>query len=1226
MKDMTSNLCPSCKTPNSAESKFCRKCRTPLPITCANCGHLNMSESKFCSECGAGLATAGAPGRQASQTGPEPAVSIASLAPQDYAAKLDSARKAQTMRGERRVVTMLFCDIVGSTAAAEQLDPEEWGEIVNGAFEYMILPVSRYEGTVARLMGDAILAFFGAPLAHEDDPQRAILAGLEIVDKIRPYRKQVLDEWGVEFDVRVGINTGLVVVGEVGSDLRMEYTALGDAINLAARMEQTAAPGTVQVSDRTYQHVAPLFEFEDLGFTEVKGKSDPVKTYRPLRRKDEPGRLRGITGLETKLVGRTREQEALAGALERLEQGRGGVLCLIGEAGLGKSRLIQELRQLLLDRQPAFTWQATLSLSYESEQPYGLFRRLMRREIEAAPDADAEILRDKIETAVQRLPTRPRAQTQRVFESLFGLTSADGIPPLEGEEFQESLYTVTADWWQRRTEANPVVLVFDDLHWSDPASIALLQHMFGVTKGIPLLVVSALRPVEETPAFKVIQAAERSLPHNYHEIRLLPLTTEESGDLLDALLRSSDLPADIRNRIRTKSEGNPFFVEEIVRSLIDRGIFVRDQDAVRLQTPNGGTDIEIPGNLQALLTARIDRLGQTAKRTLQAASVVGRSFPLRVLESIMETAGDLQPNLDQLRRAEMILETAGPPEVEYSFKHALVQDAAYSTLLLKQRRQYHRQAGEALETMFSGNLEEQAPALGWHFSEASDLDKSLKYFTIAGDAAFRLYANVEAVDHYTRALAAAAKSETTNRAQIHHLYTRRGRALELDSHFKTALSNYEEMGDFAGRSGDKKMELDSIMARIALFGMPSSEHDPRRGQDLENRVLQLANDLDDAAAEARLYWNLMNLYRFTEHLQKATQYGERSFALAKREGLTEQMAFSINDLILCYFLQGLVYQAIAAAREAQALWRMLGNLPMLIDSLSSASYVHVPAGEFDRAMEFSREALELSRQIDNPWGLSFSRVFIGRVLWARGEIGQAIEVMEECIHLGEQANYKTPAIVTQADLAMVYADLAEFETARRLAVQARESANAHLPGFSRYPIGVLMRVHLAEGDLAGAEAIASEIPNLQDPAVFRINDLPLLMAGIERKLESGDAEMARTMALSLVRKVSDLGIHESLGESLFLQAKTHIASDQRSKAVRVLRKASAVVEEQDGQRLNWQILSKLATLEDDPSEAAALKDRAQKIALAIADTTGSEVLRKSFLARADVHVLVESAM
>jgi class 3 adenylate cyclase len=246
---------------------------------------------------------------------------IASLRRELSALEKAEPEPGRRKAGERRVVTILFCDIKGSTAAAERLDPEEWTEIMNEAFEYMIQPVSRYEGTVARLMGDAILAFFGAPVAHEDDPRRAILAGLEIVQDVQPYRKQISAEWGVDFDVRVGINTGLVVVGDVGSDLRMEYTAMGDAINLAARMEQTAVPGTVQVSEGTYNLVAPLFEFEDLGYIEVKGKSEPVKTYRPLRQKADPGRLRGISGLKPQLIGRRQEKDLLEKAIENLGKG-----------------------------------------------------------------------------------------------------------------------------------------------------------------------------------------------------------------------------------------------------------------------------------------------------------------------------------------------------------------------------------------------------------------------------------------------------------------------------------------------------------------------------------------------------------------------------------------------------------------------------------------------------------------------------------------------------------------------------------------------------------------------------------------------------------------------------------------------------------------------------------------------------------------------------------------
>src|SRR5512133_148813 len=312
-------------------------------MNCPNCQTSNPDQAKFCMNCGYSLAAT----PHAEQRGiNDPGVKNHSLdrfIPQELVNKIEAARAVDAMVGERRVITMLFCDVKGSTAAAEKVDPETWTDIMNGIFEYMIRPVYKYEGTVPRLMGDAILAFFGAPITHEDDPQRAVLAGLEIQAGIQPLVDEIRRKHGLELGLRVGINTGLVVVGAIGSDLRMEYTAIGDAINLAARMEQTAVPGTVQISDETYKLVAPFFDFEALGEVEVKGKATPIKTYRPLGVKKSPGHLRGLEGLTSPLVGREAQLALLKQQLNQLKVGTGSVVTVIGEAGLGKSTLIAEL-------------------------------------------------------------------------------------------------------------------------------------------------------------------------------------------------------------------------------------------------------------------------------------------------------------------------------------------------------------------------------------------------------------------------------------------------------------------------------------------------------------------------------------------------------------------------------------------------------------------------------------------------------------------------------------------------------------------------------------------------------------------------------------------------------------------------------------------------------------------------------------------------------------------
>src|SRR5688572_14531547 len=347
-------------------------------MNCPNCRTENPEAANFCMNCGSRLAVQDESAAEKSQ------FKLYRYLPQELITKLESARSRNSMVGERRVITMLFCDVKGSTAAAEKVDPETWTEVMNGVFEVMIRPIYRYEGLVPRLMGDAILAFFGAPIAHEDDPQRAVLASLEIQEEIKPYAEEIRIKHGLEFGLRVGINTGLVVVGEIGSDLRMEYTAIGDAINLAARMEQTAQVGTIQISEETYKSVAPFFDVEPLGEVEVKGKSAPIKTYRVLGVKSTPGQLRGLEGLNSPLVGRESQLELLNVKVEDLRNKKGAVVAVVGEAGLGKSTLIAEIKKT--HNGSRLNWLKGDSLSYTRSISYYPWRRIIRQAVDARDD------------------------------------------------------------------------------------------------------------------------------------------------------------------------------------------------------------------------------------------------------------------------------------------------------------------------------------------------------------------------------------------------------------------------------------------------------------------------------------------------------------------------------------------------------------------------------------------------------------------------------------------------------------------------------------------------------------------------------------------------------------------------------------------------------------------------------------------------------------------------
>src|SRR5690349_17434111 len=403
-------------------------------MNCPNCRTENPEAAKFCMNCGKSLAetTPLTDGSRLSveneRAGIKSQFRLDRYLPQELITKLEAARSRNSMVGERRVITMLFCDVKGSTAAAEKVDPEVWTDIMNGVFEYMIRPIYKYEGLVPRLMGDAILAFFGAPITHEDDPQRAVLAGLEIQDGIKLYAEEVRLKHGLEFGLRVGINTGLVVVGEIGSDLRMEYTAIGDAINLAARMEQTALPGTVQISDETYKLVAPFFDVEALGEVEVKGKAAPIKTYRPLTLKNSPGNLRGLQGLTSPLVGRDAQLSLLNDLVGQLNLGIGGFVAVIGEAGLGKSTLIAEVKKS--NEESGIIWLRGDALSYARSVSYFPWRQIIRQAIDAHENESPPEVRRKLTYVC----------------NLHGLPSAD-IPFLEvilAVESEESLQVLTA--------------------------------------------------------------------------------------------------------------------------------------------------------------------------------------------------------------------------------------------------------------------------------------------------------------------------------------------------------------------------------------------------------------------------------------------------------------------------------------------------------------------------------------------------------------------------------------------------------------------------------------------------------------------------------------------------------------------------------------------------------------------------------------------------------------
>jgi class 3 adenylate cyclase/tetratricopeptide (TPR) repeat protein len=1020
--------CPKCQSLNRAGAKFCKNCGYILIQACPRCS-VNLQEAaNFCDNCGLRLVDASGfiwwtdqtaanakttaaiqpsqppqitqppfpTSREVPQLHPaEPKPTEPGLSPQTSARELDgsllhqyiprelfekleAARASGSMAGDRRVVTMLFCDVKGSTEAAEYLDPEEWSDIINGAFENMIRPVYQYEGTVARLMGDALLAFFGAPIAHEDDPQRAVLAGLDIVAAIKPYRQQIKEEHNIELDVRVGINTGLVVVGAVGSDLRMEYTALGDAINLAARMEQTASPGTVQIAQDTYKLVKSLFEFEELGPIEVKGKHDPVLAYRVLGRKTLGSRPRGVEGLYAEMVGREAEMLALRNVISYLKQGVGQIVCVLGEAGLGKSRLVSEAK-FVFDELigEAGLWYETNSLSYETNQAYGLFQRLIRRMYHIAYDDPPDILREKLGPLVESLEEERRARGKQTFGALFGLESENGVPPLEGEVFKRDLLETIAEWWLARFAGRSTILVFDDMHWSDAASIELLRQLLPLVGEISLVLVCVMRSERQAPAWQIKTTADEQFRHRYTEISLRPLSEVESSELLDRLLAYPDLPQALRSSILEKADGNPFFIEELVSTLIESGAVVPVEQIVNgeakrtWQAVAQGAGFALPDNLQSLLSARIDRLEDATRGTLQIAAVIGRSFYHRVLQAVDEATAELDKRLSTLQQMDMIREAARVPELEYSFRNPLTQEAVYQSILLKRRREFHRRVGEVMEELFSDRLDGLFGLLAHHFALAGQREQSIAYSRLAAQRAISLYAYEDAIRSLNDALELVHSSEKSeSRLELLEQLADANRMLR---NFDLTINLYQQARDLCLELGadqaisairlDRKL-VDLVAEIKWAVGLETLLQAKEVGQAARDRLEESLNQLLAGKPDLETVRVFVTLSIYTWRVQEppdweaAQRYAQSAVDMAENLDSSVDLSKALGALAFVLDGRSLLREHLRVVDQRLAICRQpdFSDVYETIDAFRGAGAARIFVGEYQEALPYLQEA------------------------------------------------------------------------------------------------------------------------------------------------------------------------------------------------------------------------------------------------------------------------------
>jgi class 3 adenylate cyclase/tetratricopeptide (TPR) repeat protein len=728
--------CPQCSADNKESAKFCGNCGARLASICPQCNFENAPQNQFCIECGHALTK---PKKKAFVDYEQPQ----SYTPEFLAEKILTTRSA--IQGERKLVTVLFADVANYTAMAEKLDPEEVHQIMDGCFKILMDEIHKYEGTINQFTGDGIMALFGAPVAHEDHAQRACYAALSIQKAMGEYGANIKTKHGAEFNMRMGLNSGPVIVGAIGDDLRMDYTAVGDTTNLAARIQQAAKPGEVWMSHETRNIIEDYFRDERVGVLPLKGKGHPQPVYRVIsespgvRTRFEAGLARGVT----ELVGRRPEMEALRSAFERAKGGEAQVVDVVGEAGVGKSRLVYEFQKVL---GKDVTFLTGICVHHGRNINFLPVIDLLK----AAFGIEEGMAEDKVGNRIEARAGKSLLQMIPFYRSLLSLKVEDPVfKALNPEGRKFGTFEAVKSLLLSLAEEKPLVVFLDDAQWIDKISEAFFTYFSRSFQDHPILMLTAYRP-----------EGDPSWAHGAHcqRLGLETLSLNSSIRLVRNILCGIELDPELEQKIVEKTEGNPFFVEEVVRELLDRGELVKAGNRYICEHPI--EQCEIPNTIHGVLAARMDRLSEDLKRTMQVASVFGKDFAFRLLKHIMQLGDDLRVHLTNLVGLEILYEKALYPELEYIFKHALTQEVAYESLLKQRRREIHGRIARTIEELYADRLEEHYEILAHHYERSGKVSRAVDYLILAGEKSNRNCASQAACDFFGKAF------EVVQRARI----------------------------------------------------------------------------------------------------------------------------------------------------------------------------------------------------------------------------------------------------------------------------------------------------------------------------------------------------------------------------------------------------------------------------------------------------------------------------
>jgi predicted ATPase/class 3 adenylate cyclase len=975
--------CPRCQHENPPQAKFCEECATPLARACSNCGTQLSATAKFCPECARPVA--GGTATQPRFTSP------GAYTPKHLAEKILTSKSA--LEGERKQVTVLFADMKGSMELLADRDPEEARKILDPILEHMMEAVHRYEGTVNQVMGDGIMALFGAPLAHEDHAVRACYAALRMQESAKKHAEEIQRTEGIPIQIRVGVNSGEVVVRSIGSDLKMDYTAVGQTTHLAARMEQMAMPGSILMTADALRLAEGYVQVKPIGPVNVKGLSESVEVYEatgagPVRSRLQAAAARGLT----RFVGRSTEFETLCQALERAGAGRGQVVALVGEPGVGKSRLFWEFTH----SRRTVNWLIleSGSVSYGKATPYLPLIDLLKVYFKITDRDDHREIREKVTGKLLTLD-KSLEPTLPAFLTLLDVPLDDQQwqlldPPQRRRRMLEAIKRLLL----RESQVQPLLVVIEDLHWIDSETQSFLDSLIESLPTAQMFVLVNYRPE--------YQHGWGNKTY-YTQLRIDPLPAESAEQLLHSLL-GNDLELEpVKRFLIARTEGNPFFLEESVHTLVETKALVGEPGAYRMEKPIGST--QVPATVHAVLAARIDRLPPEEKRLLQSASVIGKDFQFVLLQAIAELADEpLRHGLAQLQAAEFLYEASLFPELEYTFKHALTHEVAYKSLLRASRQNWHERIAHVLEQRFPDIVETQPQLLAHHYTEARLGALALPYWQRAGDRANERAAHTEAISYLSKGLELLkALPETLECRQYElSLYTALGRTLKDvrgygDPEVEQAYTRARELCRQIGEAP----QLFSTLLGLSIYFVVRAELQTAR--ELGEQLLDIARGVKDPVLLVEAHYALGVTGFWLGEFVFARNHLEQGIAhydpLKHRSHIA---LFGQNEGVVCLCRAALVLwylgypdQALTRGIEAFTLAQELAHPASLAYVRYWVAFLYHHLRDLEKTQEWTDASIALSTEHGFAYWPPQGMMLQGWVLVERGQAAEGIVRMRQ---------------------------------------------------------------------------------------------------------------------------------------------------------------------------------------------------------------------------------------